>query len=125
MTGRRFSALGVALAAASGFLAGVLLIVALGGAKGATRTTTITRTVPVATTNGGTVIVTTAVPELVGERLSTARDRVERAGFDLDVVGGGLLGVIVESNWEVVDQDPSAGRQREQGSTVEVEIERR
>jgi len=125
VSGRRFSTLGVVLAAASGFLAGVLLIAALGGAKGATRTTTITRTVPVPATNGGTVIVTTAVPALVGERLTTARDRVERAGFDLDVVGGGLLGVVVESNWEVVGQAPPAGEQREQGSTVQVEIERR
>lgn len=125
MSGRRFSALGVVLAAASGFLAGVLLVAALGGAKGTTETTTITKTVRTAATNDGTVIVTTAVPDVVGERLNTARERVERSGFDLDVVGGGLLGVIVEGNWEVVGQDPPAGEQREQGSTVQVEIERR
>lgn len=125
MSDRRFSTLGVVLAAASGFLAGVLLVAALGGAQGTTRTTTITKTVRTAATNGGTVIVTTAVPDLVGERLTTARERVERSGFDLDVVGGGLLGVIVESNWEVVAQAPPAGQQREQGSTVQVEIERR
>lgn len=125
MSGRRFSTLGVVLAAASGFLAGVLLVAALGGAKGATRTTTVTKTVRTAASNDGTVIVTTAVPDLVGERLTTARERVERSGFDLDVVGGGLLGVIVEGNWEVVAQEPAAGEQREQGSTVQVEIERR
>lgn len=121
----RFSTLGVALAAASGFLAGALLVAVLGGATGATETTTITETVRTAATNDGTVIVTTAVPDVVGERLNTARERVERSGFDLDVVGGGLLGVIVEGNWEVVGQDPPAGQQREQGSTVEVEIARR
>lgn len=125
MSTRRFSTLGVVLAAASGFLAGVLLVAVLGGAQGTTRTTTITQTVRTAATNEGTVIVTTAVPDLVGERLSTARDRVQRSGFDLDVVGGGLLGVIVERNWEVVGQAPAAGEQREQGSTVQVEIERR
>jgi beta-lactam-binding protein with PASTA domain len=122
---RRFSTLGVILVGAAGFLAGILLVAALGGAKGATRTTTITKTVRTAATNDGTVIVTTAVPDLVGERLPTARERIERAGFDVDVVGGGLLGVIVERNWEVVAQRPPAGEQREQGSTIQVEIERR
>jgi len=124
----RFSTLGVALAAASGFLAGIVLVVLLGGAKGpATDTVTVARTVsvPVAATNPGTVIITTAVPDVVGQRLNVAKDRVKRAGFDLDVVGGGLLGVIVDSNWEVTSQEPAPGGQLEQGSTVEVRIERR
>ncbi len=126
----RFSTQGMVLAVASGFLAGVLLIAILGGAKGRqTETVTVARTatvtVPVATTNPGTVIVTTAVPDLVGERLNVAKERVGRAGFDLDVVGGGLLGVIVDSNWEVTSQEPAPGGQLEQGSTVEVRIARR
>ncbi|WP_372788718.1 PASTA domain-containing protein [Paraconexibacter sp.] len=128
MSERRFSTQGVLLAVASGFLAGVLLVAILGGAKGReTETVTVARTVtvPAATTNPGTVIVTTAVPDLVGERLNVAKERVDRAGFDLDVVGGGLLGVIVESNWEVTSQDPAPGGQLEQGSTVEVRIARR
>lgn len=128
MSERRFSTQGVLLAVASGFLAGVLLVAILGGAKGReTETVTVARTVtvPAATSNPGTVIVTTAVPDLVGERLNVAKERVDRAGFDLDVVGGGLLGVIVESNWEVTSQDPAPGGQLEQGSTVEVRIARR
>lgn len=130
MSDRRFSLLGVVLVGASGLLAGVLLVVLLGGTDGGPSGTvtvarTATVTVPVATTNPGTVIVTTAVPDVVGERLNVAKERVGRAGFDLDVVGGGLLGVIVEGNWEVVAQSPAPGEQREQGSTVEVEIARR
>ena len=116
----------VALGAASGFLAGVLLVVALNGGIDQTETTTRTVTVTSTTlTNGGTVIVTTAVPDLVGQRLDVAKDRLARAGFDVDVTGGGLFGIIEESNWEVVEQDPRAGEQLEQGSTVHIRVEKR
>lgn len=131
---RQFTTLGVVLALASGFFVGVLLVAALGGAKGRstetvtvarTTTATATVTVPAEVTNGGTVIVTTIVPSLVGERLDVARERTNRAGFDLDVNGGGLLGVINDANWEVVAQSPEPGTRLEQGSTVDVDIERR
>ncbi|MTD43138.1 PASTA domain-containing protein [Conexibacter sp. W3-3-2] len=129
---RRFSTLGLVLTGAAGFLVGILLVAALGGAKGRStetvtvaRTTTVTRTVPGPVTNGGTVIVTTAVPDVVGQPLDVARQRLERSGFDTDVEGGGLFGVIEESNWQVVAQSPQPGGQLEQGSTVQVAIERR
>ena len=114
---------GAAVAAACGFLAGVLMVVAVG--SGGTDTVTETITVAPAVTNGGTVIVKTAVPQLVGERLDVALDRLDRAGFDPDVEGGGLLGIIDESNWEVVLQDPGPGVMLEQGSSVHVRVERR
>jgi beta-lactam-binding protein with PASTA domain len=115
-----------ALGAACGFLAGVLLVVALGGADGDTRTVARTITVVSPTlTNGGTVIVKTAVPTLVGERLDVAKDRLRRAGFDPDVEGGGLFGIIDESNWEVVTQDPGPGVELEQGSSVHIRVEKR
>lgn len=116
----------VAIGAAAGFLAGVLLVAALGGAKPA-RTATVTVTTPAASGQrpGGTVITKVRVPELVGQRLDVALDRLTRSGFDPDVEGGGLLGVVVEANWEVVAQDPAPGGFLEQGSTVRVEIERR
>lgn len=116
---------GAAVGAACGFLAGVLVVLAVGGGG---QTTTVERTVTVAPstlTTGGTVIVKTAVPELVGERLDVARDRLDRAGFDPDVEGGGLLGIIDESNWEVVLQDPGPGVMLEQGSSVHLRVERR
>jgi beta-lactam-binding protein with PASTA domain len=111
----------IALAAAAGFLAGVLLVLALGGG-GDTKTKTVTASV----TNGGTVITTTTVPQLVGQPLDVARERVERSKFDLAIdKGGGVFGVVVEHNWQVTSQDPPAGTKLEQGSTVHVDIDRR
>ena len=117
----------VALAGAAGFLAGVLLVAALGGSQTVTRTSRITVTQKVATTlpAGATVITLTAVPSLVGERLDTAKQRLKESRFDVDVNGGGLFGVLQDSNWEVVAQDPPAGTSLRQGSTVHVDIERR
>ena len=117
------SRLTAAVLAAGTFLAGVLLVAVLGGAKNVEHERTVT--VPGIVTNGGTVITKTAVPDLVGQRLDVARQRLERAGFDADVEGGGILGVIVAGNWEVVSQDPQPGRDLEQGSTVHVQISRR
>jgi len=117
----------VAIGTACGFLAGVLLIVAIGGGSGDTKTVTQSHTVTVVSntiTNGGTVIVRTAVPDLVGQRLDVAKDRIKRAGFDADVQGGGTFGIIVDSNWQVVDQDPGPGVQLEQGSTVHIRVEK-
>lgn len=129
---RRFTLVGVLLTGAAGFLVGVLLVAALGGAKGRSaetvtvaRTTTVTATVPGPVSNGGSVIVTTAVPDVVGQPLDVARARLERSGFETDIEGGGLFGVIEDSNWQVVDQSPEPGGQLEQGSTVSVAIERR
>ena len=110
-----------AIAAAAGFLAGVLLVLAL-GAGGDTKTKTVTAAI----TNGGTVITSTTVPQLVGQPLDVARERVERAKFDLAIDhGGGILGVLVEHNWQVTKKDPPAGSKLEQGSTVHVDIDRR
>jgi hypothetical protein len=124
--------LGVALAAACGFLLGVLVVLGLDGLGGgdgveAADVPAVTRTVtvPGALTTGGTVIVRTAVPDVVGQRLDVAEARLDRARFLPDREGGGLLGVLEEENWEVVAQDPAPGSQLEQGSTVRIEIERR
>lgn len=112
-----------AIAAAAGFLAGVLLVAILGGAKPAIRETTVTVAKPV--TTGGTVITKTLVPDLVGQPLDVALDRLARAGFEADVEGGGLFGVIEEDNWEVASQSPEPGGYLEQGSSVGLEIDRR
>jgi hypothetical protein len=121
--GRRFTWLGVALGVAGGFLAGVVVVAILGGAQPVTREATVTVQRPV--TTGGTVITKTLVPALVGERLDVALDRIARAGFDSDVEGGGLFGIIDETNWEVTEQRPRPGVFLEQGSTVHVRVERR
>ncbi|MCW2998693.1 MAG: domain containing protein [Solirubrobacterales bacterium] len=127
-TGRwRPSRLTVALSGASGFLAGVLLVAALGGTPTITQTETrrVTVTAAPATATSGTVITITAVPRLVGERLDTARERLEAARFQADITrGGGLFGPLDDGNWVVVAQDPVAGTQLQQGSSVRIQIER-
>ena len=112
---RRFGPLGMALAGAGGFLAGVLLIAILGGVQPVYKERTIT----VASRPQGT-----AVPSLVGVRLDRALDRLESAGLKGDVQGGGLFGVLDETGWTVVGQDPSAGARLHRGDTVRLDVGR-
>ncbi len=112
---RRFGPLGMALAGAGGFLAGVLLIAILGGAQPVYKERTLTVSKP---PQGR------AVPALVGQRLDVALNRLESAGLKGDVQGGGLFGVLNESDWKVVDQDPSPGARLSQGDTVRLDIDR-
>lgn len=51
------------------------------------------------------------MPDVVGTQLDVAKSDIERAGFggDVEVVGGGLFGVVDESNWQVCAQLPAAG----------------
>jgi hypothetical protein len=114
----------VALAAAAGLTAGLLVALALGALRGEDiRTVTVERGAGPAP--GGTVVARTAVPSVVGERLDIAKDRVRRASFIAEVQGGGTLGVIRERNWEVTSQDPVGGQLLQTGSTVRLRIERR
>ena len=51
------------------------------------------------------------MPDVTGQRLDVALSDIEKVGFedDVEVLGGGLFGVIDESNWEVCAQSPAAG----------------
>lgn len=52
------------------------------------------------------------MPDVVGSQLDEALSDVDRAGIDPDdaeVVGGGLFGIVDESNWTVCEQLPAAG----------------
>lgn len=53
----------------------------------------------------------TVMPDVTGKSLDAAKSDVERAGFtdDVEVLGGGLFGVVEDSNWEVCEQSPAAG----------------
>lgn len=57
--------------------------------------------------NGNQVL----MPDLVGQRLDVALSNLERAGIaaDAEVVGGGMFGVVDESNWLVCEQSPAVG----------------
>jgi hypothetical protein len=113
--GRRFGPLGMALAGAGGFLVGVLLIAILGGAQPVYKERTLTVARP---------LQGSAVPALVGQRLDVALDRLESAGLKGDVQGGGLFGILDESGWKVVHQDPSPGARLAQGDTVRLDVNR-
>ena len=119
---RTVGPLGLALGIAGGFLCGVLLVAILGGAKPVIEKRTVT--VPATRTSGGTVVVSTRVPSVVGQRLDVALDRLERSRFTVDVEGGGLFGIVEEHNWEVVEQSPPGGAMLEQGSQVKLRVER-
>jgi hypothetical protein len=112
---RRFGPLAMALAAAGGFLAGVLLIAILGGAQPVYKERTLT----VARPPQGS-----AVPALVGQPLDVALDKLQSAGLKGDVQGGGLFGILDESDWRVVRQDPSPGARLGQGDTVRLDVDR-
>jgi beta-lactam-binding protein with PASTA domain len=78
-----------------------------------------------ATTSARTAtVVRVAVPDVVGLRLDVAREQLEGDGFEVEASGGGVLGIVVESNWEVQAQTPTAGTRRDPGAAVEVFVDR-
>jgi len=52
------------------------------------------------------------MPGVVGRQLDVALQDIKLAGFDgeVDVAGGGMLGIIDKSNWQVCTQSPEAGK---------------
>jgi beta-lactam-binding protein with PASTA domain len=110
----------VAIAGAGGFLAGVLLVAVLGGPKGVTHTTTQRVTQTVTTTIDDRA----QVPGVVGQVLRDAKQTLEDAGFDVEVVSGSLFGVVDEDNWVVTEQDPAEGTRLAPGAKVTVTVER-
>jgi hypothetical protein len=52
------------------------------------------------------------MPDVTGKRLDVAKNDIKQAGVEdqVKVIGGGLLGVIVDSDWEVCDQSPAPGQ---------------
>ena len=112
--------LAIALAAACGLLAGILVTLAVDGGDTKTITRTVQRPGP-----GETVITKSPLPDVTGERLDIARERIERQDFLVEIEGGGALGVIQEDNWKVVSQTPPAQTALESGSTVTLVIDRR
>ena len=61
------------------------------------------------------------IPQVEGKRLDVAQERLDDAGVGYEVIGGGALGVIVRSNWEVCEQRPRAGKR---AKTVELVVAR-
>lgn len=53
-----------------------------------------------------------AMPGVTGKKLDVAQSDIKRAGFtdEVEVLGGGVFGVVKESNWEVCEQSPAPGK---------------
>lgn len=51
------------------------------------------------------------MPSVVGLQLDVALSNIKDAGFtdDVEIIGGGMLGVVIEANWQVCEQSPDAG----------------
>jgi len=49
------------------------------------------------------------VPDLRGERLDIAEERLDARGLDFEELGGGAFGILVRSNWYVCSQEPRPG----------------
>jgi serine/threonine protein kinase len=64
------------------------------------------------------------VPSLVGQPLDVAEQRLSDLGLQSNEVGGGLLGVLVPSDWEVCQTSPAADATARRGSTVQLLIDR-
>jgi hypothetical protein len=61
------------------------------------------------------------VPDVRGQRLDLAEDRLDARGLDWEEIGGGTLGVVIRSHWWVCDQQPAPGKL---GRTVKLVVER-
>lgn len=49
------------------------------------------------------------VPDVRGDRLDVAKSTMSDAGYDTEELGGGVFGIVDESNWTVCETDPPAG----------------
>ncbi|WP_181036352.1 PASTA domain-containing protein [Arthrobacter sp. B1805] len=65
------------------------------------------------------------MPDVVGKTLDVAISDVERAGIsdEVDVLGGGMFGIVDESNWIVCSQEPATGDELSDPPRVTVERE--
>jgi hypothetical protein len=64
------------------------------------------------------------VPNVVNVRLDVAEEEVEGAHLQYKVVGGGLFGVVVKSDWTVCETKPDAGSPIDSGATVRLIVAR-
>jgi PASTA domain len=64
------------------------------------------------------------VPPLIGLRLDEATTALDEAGLAREVDGGGLFGVLDDTQWFVCDTSPTAGSAVDAGSVVVVYVDR-
>jgi beta-lactam-binding protein with PASTA domain len=65
---------------------------------------------PVALAACGGGVEPQAAPDVRGERLDVAERRLDDRNLDFERVGGGALGIVIRSSWQVCEQEPAPGR---------------
>jgi len=60
-------------------------------------------------------------PEVRGQRLDIAEERLDARGLDWEEIGGGNLGIVVRSHWYVCSQEPRPGKK---ATTVRLVVDR-
>lgn len=65
------------------------------------------------------------MPDVAGKKLDVAYDLIKDAGYDdkdkIKIEGGGVFGVVVESNWTICEQSPASGATVEAPPSLTVE----
>ena len=64
------------------------------------------------------------IPDVVGERLDVAIEELQDVGLEGEAIGGGVFGIVEESNWHVCEQRPAAGQSAEAPDSVKLVVER-
>jgi len=64
------------------------------------------------------------VPNEVGERLDVAEDDLSSKGLTFQEIGGGVVGIVVKSNWTVCQTKPAAGSTVSSGASVKLVVDR-
>lgn len=114
-------------------------VLALGGCGTTSTTTTVERTV-VAQAPASTTTTTEptprkaapaalrrsekTVPNELGKRLDVAENNLNEAGLSFRVLGGGLFGVMVRSDWTVCETEPTPESAIKAGGRVKLIIKR-
>jgi hypothetical protein len=92
----------------SGWAACACVLGLAGCGSSSTVTQTIVEKSPPAGRSSGEANLRT-IPALQGKRLDVAEELAKEARVPYKIIGGGLFGVIVTSDWTVCEQSPPAG----------------
>jgi tRNA A-37 threonylcarbamoyl transferase component Bud32 len=67
---------------------------------------------------------TVEIPSVVGEPLDVAEQELSDLGLRSETVGGGVLGILIDENWEVCETDPGGGAEVRPGAMVSLLVDR-
>jgi hypothetical protein len=64
------------------------------------------------------------VPNLLGKRLDVAENTLHETGLTYKVIGGGLFGIVVRSDWTVCETEPASETMIQPGGRVKLIVSR-